>query len=83
MFRHDRILLPLIRPVIEEAIQKRHVAAIADRGRAQAISQRALHEFSSFWMPTLDHGSWPHELSAGLIAFWVLGAPCPAADVDR
>ena len=75
MFRHDGILLPLIRTPIDEAVQTRRLAAIADRGRAQAMSQRALHEFSSFWMPTADHGNWSHELTADLIAFWVLGAP--------
>lgn len=82
MFRHDKTLLPLIRPVIEEAIQKRRLAAIADRGRAQAMSQRALLEFSNFWTPTADHGNWSHELSADLIAFWVLGAPYLAVFED-
>ena len=82
MFRYDTVLLPLIRPVIEAALQKRRLAAIADRGRAQALSQRALREFSTFWMPTVDHGNWSHELNADLIAFWVLGAPYLAVFED-
>ena len=82
MFRHDEVLIPLIRPAIDGAVQKRRLAAIADRGRAKAVSQRALHEFSTLWTPTVDHGNWSHELSADLIAFWVLGASYLAALED-
>jgi hypothetical protein len=82
MFRHDEILIPLIRPAVDRAVQKRRLAAIADRGRAQAMSQLALHKFSTFWTPTVDHRNWSHELSADLIAFWVLGAPYLAVFED-
>jgi hypothetical protein len=73
MFRFDNLLIPLIGAAVAAPVRQRRLAAIADRGRARAASQNALDEFSRFWMPTADHRNWAHELSADLIAAWVLG----------
>ncbi len=73
MFRFDNLLVPLIGSAVTAAARQRRLAAIADRGRARAASQSALDEFSRFWLPTGDHRNWAHELSADLIAAWVLG----------
>jgi hypothetical protein len=73
MFRYDDLLLPLISPAVTAAVRRRRLAAIADRGRARAASRSALDEFGRFWMPTVDHRNWAHELIADLVAAWVLG----------
>jgi len=82
MFRHDGTLIPLISSAVTGAVQKQRLAAIADRGRARAMSQEAMNQFSSAWMPTVDHRNWAHEIIADLVAMWVLGPSYLAAFED-
>jgi hypothetical protein len=73
MFRHDNILIPMINSAVTLPVQKLRLAAIADRGRARAISQKVISRFVDVWTPTANHRNWSHEVVADLIGVWVLG----------
>jgi len=73
MFRHDRHLIPAVSEDLDAIVRKLRLAAIPDRGRARAGSERAVQELTQFWRPSDDHHNWSHELGADLIALWVLG----------
>jgi hypothetical protein len=82
MFRFDHLLIPSISQAVTSAQRRLRLAAIADRGRARAVSQSAQEEFCRFWIPTPNHRNWAHELTADLIAAWVLGPAYLAAFED-
>jgi hypothetical protein len=82
MFRYGHLLIPLIEPPVVASVSRQRLAAIADRGRVRAASQNARDEFIGFWLPTENHQNWAHELSADMIATWVLGPVYLAAFED-
>ena len=73
MFRHDRHFIPAASEHLDALVRKLRLAAIPDRGRARAGSERSVQELTQFWRPSDDHRNWSHELGADLIALWVLG----------
>src|ERR1700733_6097644 len=49
MYRFDDLLIPSVSKVVTAILNRLRLSAIADRGRARALSQNAQDEFSRFW----------------------------------
>jgi hypothetical protein len=73
MCRHDRRFIPAVSEHLDAIARKLRLAAIADRGRTRAGSEKSIQELIEFWHPGADHRNWSHELGADLIALWALG----------